>query len=566
MLSIVTDLRAKLKAAVTAGPEFGPVLAISNQLLALQEDTDVSSTTRGLIISDAIAAVNAVLRTTYYASNELSVSERTIVIALLQRIAEAAVPGISFADNAGSRSSSSSGASSSLVQLSDANTMILWRTLRACVPTMLTDRDRFGEVSSAAPPAATAPTRTAAPSTSAAAQGSSGSQAAASAAASSAVLRSKATVRQRIAIHREGPSLLQLLNWIGRAADTAAAFADLADALASESSLATSTTETAGFTTPTTGDGPTLFYQRALMLHRGALASLSPPSGPLSAVRFSLPSSVITTVTGSLAVLRASGLVYSFDHPPHNTTVGLSLLNGSLASTTAMPAGGFVALSPVVRVQLLVEEDANPVMLSSDGALAVAFEFLSGRVPDYFFTQNVSCVELAVAGNGTELTPPVPVAARVLDEYEDFGDVFAPRWIDSGRPVLTGTGSRIATCQAYAAVRGYASYVMLVARDPVIFVTTPAPTKRALLASLSNLAASVSPAAWAAVGLGSVLLLLAMAYGVYWWRTRGGAAEEQEEAKEKTQVLLIADLVHDDPQLRAALEIARARRLYVADL
>ena len=108
--------------------------------------------------------------------------------------------------------------------------------------------------------------------------------------------------------------------------------------------------------------------------------------------------------------------------------------------------------------------------------------------------------------------------------------------------------------------------VMLVARAPLVVVDTPAPTEQRLLASLSNLATSVSPAVWAAVGLGSVMILLGIAYAIYWWRSRDVAAVEEEEVKEKSQLVMLGELLHEDPDLRVALEVARARRIYIADL
>ena len=108
--------------------------------------------------------------------------------------------------------------------------------------------------------------------------------------------------------------------------------------------------------------------------------------------------------------------------------------------------------------------------------------------------------------------------------------------------------------------------IMLVARDPRFVVTTPPPTRVELLASLSNLAASVPPAAWAAVGLGSVMFLLAVAFFIHWLRTRGTQEVEKEEVKEKSQIVMLSELMQEDPDLRIALEVARARRLHLADL
>lgn len=346
------------------------------------------------------------------------------------------------------------------------------------------------------------------------------------AAAPSDAIRTKASVFQLLDVVELGDELLRLHNWLGDADEELAA--DILDAIASALPLRRTTRLMDTPETTTAGSGAAHFLQRSLLRDRVPILAATSEGG-LASVSVHAPTTVVRTVSGSTAAVRITGSVYNIDRPPVNTTDGLAVLT-TIGNVTTLSRP--VIMSPMLRYRLLVEHDANPVTLSQDSPIEVTFTF--AIVSSTLATANITCAEITHASGS---------------------------WNVYGEPTVSG---RAYTCPSWCVTAG--CYVALVVRDPQEVVVTDAQTEQQLFASLASIAGTLSIGAWFAIGLSIFVFLAAVVAGICYIRSKRASKVKEAETEGNAEQVHLSELLREDPELRTALEVARVRQLYLADL
>lgn len=101
--------------------------------------------------------------------------------------------------------------------------------------------------------------------------------------------------------------------------------------------------------------------------------------------------------------------------------------------------------------------------------------------------------------------------------------------------------------------------------DPITFPPTPAP-KKSITSAISDLTSSLSTGAIVAIAIGVVGAIAGVGLVFFLKRHKARGKKDADKVQSKSQILMLSELLKEDDDLRLALDLAKIRNTYLADL